>query len=375
MPIEGPLRELDIHDVFQLLDLSRKTGALRVTTRLGDNEGTVYFDAGQVIYAAARSNPHPLGAMLVRCGRISEAELARARARQIEGRDGRRLGQILVEEGYVTARELDRQLRLQIESVVFELLTWREGFFSFVEQDVAVVPADATVRLSPESLLMESARRADEWSTIADRVPSLDVVPALSAGGGDDAPQLDLQLDEWEMLAAVDGGRDLRTIAGVLGRSEFDVAKLAAQLVRARVLRVDARARETAASGAGADQAERAARLLAQGDAEGALSEARLGTTADPGCVPARLAAATALTRLGRTREALEELRRAASLDADDREVLRALGFAAARVGELAEAAAAWRGCAGEADGDEELREAIEAVERLRELLEAHAAV
>jgi hypothetical protein len=28
MAIEGPLRELGLHDVFQLLDLSRKTGVL-----------------------------------------------------------------------------------------------------------------------------------------------------------------------------------------------------------------------------------------------------------------------------------------------------------------------------------------------------------
>ena len=47
MAIEGPLRELGIHDVFQLLDLSRKTGRLRVTSLLRDNEGTVYFDSGQ----------------------------------------------------------------------------------------------------------------------------------------------------------------------------------------------------------------------------------------------------------------------------------------------------------------------------------------
>ena len=32
MPIEGPLRELGIHDVFQLLDLARKTGVLKVTS-------------------------------------------------------------------------------------------------------------------------------------------------------------------------------------------------------------------------------------------------------------------------------------------------------------------------------------------------------
>ena len=34
MAIEGPLRELGIHDVFQLLDLSRKTGMLCVSSKL-----------------------------------------------------------------------------------------------------------------------------------------------------------------------------------------------------------------------------------------------------------------------------------------------------------------------------------------------------
>jgi len=43
MAIEGPLRELGIHDVFQLLDLSRKTGRLRVSSALRGNEGTVEF--------------------------------------------------------------------------------------------------------------------------------------------------------------------------------------------------------------------------------------------------------------------------------------------------------------------------------------------
>src|SRR5918998_1208189 len=79
MAIEGPLRELGIHDVFQLLDLSRKTGALRVTSELRDNEGTVFFDAGKVVFAIVRSNPHPLGTLLLRSGKITETELERAR--------------------------------------------------------------------------------------------------------------------------------------------------------------------------------------------------------------------------------------------------------------------------------------------------------
>lgn len=383
MAIEGPLRELGIHDVFQLLDLSRKTGALRVTSGLRDNEGTVYFDSGQVVYAAVRSNPHPLGAMLVRSGRITEAELSHARARQAEERDGRRLGQLLVDEGLISARELDRQLRLQVEAVVFELLSWHEGFFSFVEQNVAEMPAEATVRISAESLLMEAARRMDEWSAIADRVPNLDVVPALVEGGeetAEESPSLDLRLEEWELLTAVDGVRDLRTIATVLGRSEFDVARHAAELVAARVLEVrPTRSTSLGDAGAGHAQAERAAALLADGDFEQALAEARLGIVADPSCVPAHLAAARALERMGRLQESVEELRRAAQSSAGGAggaEVQRALGYAAARVGRLAEAIACWRAYLHDATDSrrrDEVRGALDAAAQLHESLEAHA--
>src|SRR5687767_14755561 len=135
MAIEGPLRELGIHDVFQLLDLSRKTGALRVTSELRDNEGTVYFDGGRVVYANIRSNPHPLGEMLLHSGKVTEADVERARSVQRQG-DSRRLGELLVDMGAITFRELERQMRLQIEAVVFELMSWREGYFSFVERGV-----------------------------------------------------------------------------------------------------------------------------------------------------------------------------------------------------------------------------------------------
>jgi hypothetical protein len=127
--IEGPLRELDIHDVFQLLDIGRKTGVLRVTSSLRQNAGTVHFEGGKVTGAFIESNPHPLGRMLVRSGRVAEADVARARAMQ-GSRQGARLGDLLVEMGVVTRRELERQARAQVEEVVFELMSWSEGYFS-----------------------------------------------------------------------------------------------------------------------------------------------------------------------------------------------------------------------------------------------------
>ncbi len=71
MAIEGSLRELSIHDVFQMLDLSRKTGTLRITSESREHEGTVVFERGRVLSASMRGSPAPLGQLLVRAGRIT----------------------------------------------------------------------------------------------------------------------------------------------------------------------------------------------------------------------------------------------------------------------------------------------------------------
>src|SRR5437879_13366030 len=127
MAIEGPLRELGIHDVFQLLDLSRKTGVLRVTSELRHNAGTVYFDGGTIIFAAIRSNPHPLGALLLRTGKITEADLERGRDMQQRQGDKRRIGGFLVGLGAIPRPALGAKARFTTEEVASALVTGRVG--------------------------------------------------------------------------------------------------------------------------------------------------------------------------------------------------------------------------------------------------------
>lgn len=235
MAIEGPLKELGIHDVFQLLDLSRKTGTLIVTSALRDNEGVVLFENGKVISASIKSNPHRIGDLLVRSGRLTDADLARVREAQRAG-DRRRFGEILVALKLVTAREMERQMRLQIEAVVFELMSWSEGHFRFTEGLSEDALKDASAPLGTESLLMEGARRIDEWSRIADRVPNLSVIPDLAPGDADHPALLDLLPQEWKILAMIDGETDLRTIAATVSMSEFDVARVMYGLVSTGVV-------------------------------------------------------------------------------------------------------------------------------------------
>src|SRR6266576_1383247 len=257
MAIEGPLRELGIHDVFQLLDLSRKTGALRVTSELRHNEGTVYFDNGVVVSAEIRSNPHPLGALLLRTGKITEADFDRARDMQQRQGDKRRLGEILVALGVITKGEVERQVRFQIEEVVFEVMSWNEGYFSFAEQTESKVPTELTVRIPVEALLMEGARRIDEWSRIENRIPHVGVVPSLApppGGGGGE-------------LALIDGDRSVRGLATELGRSDFEVAKTLFGLESAGVIvLMDPGTAKRGRPGAGSDLAELIAELIAKAE-------------------------------------------------------------------------------------------------------------
>ena len=374
MAIEGPLRELGIHDVFQLLDLSRKTGTLRVRSDLRDDEGLVRFEAGKVVHASVRSNPARVEDLLVQSGRVTEEELAQAR-RDAAARNGSgNVGEELVRLGAIARRELERQQRLQVESVVFELMSWQEGFFSFEDRPAHEPAPRVDIRVSTESLLMEGARRIDEWSRIADKIPSLAIVPSLAPVSSEHQTQLDLLPYEWEVLATIDGTRDLRALAQAVGRAEFDVARTVYGLASTGVVELRAperRGRSTAVrAAADAERHLHAARAaIARGSLDEALESALAARTADGEHTEARLLAARILGRLGRSTEALEELRRLVQIDPLTPEVHRDLGFAAAHVGDVETAYGCWAHYARSAPGAADVAQVAEAEAALRRFM------
>jgi hypothetical protein len=383
MAIEGPLRELGIHDVFQLLDLSRKTGALTVTSVLRDNQGTVYFDRGSVVFAAIRSNPHPLGEMLLRGGKIAEADLARARDAQRTTHPHRKLGELLVESGSLTTKELERQVRFQVEEVVFELMSWHEGFFSFEEQEVNDATAEANIRISTESLLMEAARRIDEWSRIEGKVAHLGVVPVLAEVAEDHPGFLDLRPREWEVLAEIDGTRDLRAIATMLAQSEFDVARVAYGLLSTGIVELRDGEHPPEAVGDGATPAspatvapiEAAASAFHSGETQVALAICERLTTESPELAEGHLLLARVLNRLGRRGDAALAIARGLEAEPLNAELHAESGYCAAWCGDFLDALASWerslRLNPGSPDAHR-IRAAREAANRLRSLLQEH---
>lgn len=369
MAIEGPLRELGVHDVFQLLDLTRKTGALRIRSSLRDNDGVVYFRDGRVVGASMRDDTHKIGRMLVKAGRVTEEELLGALAVQLREGESRRVGEILVAMGAISRRELERQVRRQIEAVVFELLSWSEGYFCFEEGTSGLDMPDESGGLTAEALLMEAARRIDEWARMADRIPHADVVPALCEANDDHAASLDLRPHEWQVLAAVDGQASLRAIAASTGLNEFEAARVVYGLLSTGVVTlVNAPAmaleEDALVHLSDAREASRDGRLTeAIAASERAIEQA-------PGIAEAHALAGLALFDLNRLDEADRCLRKAIELEPRT-EWLMVAARLAIRRGDLAGATRYWKSVVAAEPRSRiaaQAREALEQAMRLHDM-------
>ena len=192
------------------------------------------------------------------------------------------------------------------------------------------------------------------------------------------ASQLDLLPPEWEVLSMIDGTRDLRAIAGALGRAEFDIARVVYGLVTTGVVEVrtpdrSLPAHEEYGTEPALDQARAA---LQRGACEEALAATRAILAKEPANTRAHLLAARSLSALNRRDEVVDQLRRAVRADPLTPEVHLELGFAAVYTGDFATARSSWEHYLRLAPTSVEVgrvRAAIEALTKLMHVLEAHA--
>ncbi len=228
MAIKGSLREASLPDVLQLLAMGKKTGCLSIADR--SNFGYIFFDQGHITYASIVNRRDRLGDILVKNGLVTQAQLDDAIERQAHER-GKRLGELLTDMGALSRPDLERYMRVQIEEAVYYLFTWTSGTFSF-ESEVRPEAQDFLVHIGPESLLLEGARRVDEWSLIEKKVPSFDLIFVVERQRLGEAG-VSLTPEQERILPLLDGVRDVSRVTEDSGLLEFEVGKALYGLVSA----------------------------------------------------------------------------------------------------------------------------------------------
>ena len=234
MPIQGSIAEVGLPDVLQLLSLGRKTGCLSMGD--GQTHGEIYLDAGRISFASVANRLDRLGEVLVKSGRLTHDQLKVATEEQARG-SKERIGKILVEAGHIGQEELDKWITLQVEESVYFLFTWKQGTFTFTS-DRRPPHEPLPASLDAEGLLLEGARRVDEWSQIEKKIPSFDLVYRRGKDKLGSVATGELTYPQQRILPLLDGTRDVRALVDSTGLSEFDVGKALYGLVTAGIVQL-----------------------------------------------------------------------------------------------------------------------------------------
>lgn len=217
MSLVGNLKTVSFPDILQLLATGKKTGILEITTKARQKE--IAFKEGAIIFASSINSSEDLfGNLLLKRGKISKSDLERAIV--MHKQTGRQLGTTLVDLNLFDKEEIIECLKLQIEEIVYNLFSWTEGDFKFIE-NASPRNAQFTIELSTMNVIMEGTRRIDEWVEIQKVLPPDDIKIKLASNPKSKKEEIKISIDEFKILSLINGERTLSDIIHASPIGEF----------------------------------------------------------------------------------------------------------------------------------------------------------
>lgn len=200
---------------------AKTSGAL--ICQCGDTKRILFFEQGALVGCRSNIVDERLGETMVAEGRITEEQLRRA-AEHI--RSGRKMGQIMVELGYLKGGEIEGYVRLQILAVASRVLLDPCERLVFSTQ----VPVDA-VTLSPvlmAEVFLSAARRIEDVDADHDALLTDELALVRASSPPVAAEKLDLSRDELAVLNSVE---TFTTAVEILRSSPLPRAQVARALI------------------------------------------------------------------------------------------------------------------------------------------------
>lgn len=177
MALQGSLEDIHLSDLIQLVGVAGKTG--RFVLKRDDEIGSVYIDNGNIVHAESG------------------------------GRKG--------------------------ENAFYYLSTWDRGEFNF---EANVKAPEQSIVKSYSNLLMEAARRMDEWKILMRKIPSENCIPEFIVFDTEERRQINLTTLEWVVVSKIDGRRTVADIAKECNLSLFDTTKILYGLIVAELIKI-----------------------------------------------------------------------------------------------------------------------------------------
>jgi hypothetical protein len=217
MGIVGNLKTMQLEELLQWLSQSKKNGTLQINN--GKVEKKIFFKDGRIISSASTNPEEYLGHFLVSHGLINELELTKAI--ELQEQTHMLLGKILVTTGAIDERELHRLLRLKAEESIYNIFSWGEGEFRFLD-DVLPESMMVPMNLDITAIVLEGVQRVDEWRRIRKVIPTSEAIPVAVA----DFDVSELDPGARQILELVNDERTVEEIQLQTHSSEYHVCRV-----------------------------------------------------------------------------------------------------------------------------------------------------
>jgi hypothetical protein len=226
----GDVRAMPLLGLLNLLGQNRETG--RLVVKRDDTERVIMLRDGDIASVGSNSPDDRLGQFLLRLGKVTEQELTVA-VDEVK-RTGGRLGQVLVQKGFLQAHELWSTIQSQITDIFTDVVQWEDGLFVlYRSKDGYRFPS--TPALSMQGLLLEAVRRADEMKQYREKIPESTAVIRKTGRELDFDDADDLQKRAYQSMMGETKISDLGTL---LHTSEFDATRTAYALLKKKVVEI-----------------------------------------------------------------------------------------------------------------------------------------
>jgi hypothetical protein len=217
--LQGDASAFRLPEVLTFLSTTRKSGTLTLVS--DGKEANLFFHDGALVYAGSNQEHFRLGTILLRKKKITREQ--RDRIDALMQRDGGQFGQLSVQSGVMTDAELRDFLKVQVSEIVYDAFVWEGGTFSFV-QETSLPPHAVTISIDLGNLIMEGARRIEEWEQCLKLLPEPSTVFRVVATPRDE--KITLTAEEWKILFMINGQRTIKDLCDDSEDDPFHVYRL-----------------------------------------------------------------------------------------------------------------------------------------------------
>ncbi len=239
MPLQGNIRDFTTTQLFNLVNLSRRTGLLTiyeavstdekdamgaVKMKAGKERAKVAFKSGKLVQATLTTQDNRLVSVLNKAGKLTGEQAKRINDRAKSTGD-KALAMLLINANYVSQGDIVASVQQHTLDVVYNLMTWNEGPFRF-EDDQLPGRENILVPIDLENVIIEGARRIDEIERLKEYLPNLDMALKFPENPKEKFKGVHLSVEEWRVVSFVNPKNTIRQIMKANNMSETQIRKI-----------------------------------------------------------------------------------------------------------------------------------------------------